>query len=61
MSRLELENKIVELIKAMPDKTLQNTLEIIENLNNKSDPFKLMENVDKVIEEDRNLLKRLAQ
>ena len=61
MDRVELEKRINDLIKKLPDNSLIEAIEMLESLETKSEIIQLSDNLEKVIAEDFNLLKRLAQ
>ena len=61
MSRNEIKEKIFEIIDKIDDHKLMAALQILQNLEQKGEYIQLSSNIKQVLEEDKELLKRLAQ
>ena len=62
MNRIDIQTKISTLLKNAPEKALQQVLEYLEQVNGKSNSeIDLSKNLSKILQEDKDLLKRLAQ
>ncbi len=62
MKRSDIHTKINELLKSIPEDNLKQVLEYLKEIQDKSSSkVALSHNLNKILEEDRNLLKRLAQ
>lgn len=62
MAANELKEKITSLIDSIPDDVLEDVFKYLESLTNKSkNQIQLSQNLSKILQEDKNLLERLAQ
>lgn len=62
MATKEIKDKINNVIDNIPDDVLENVLEYLKSLTNKSKSnIYLSQNLSKIIDEDKNLLEKLAQ
>ena len=62
MATKELKDKINKVIDNMPDDILENVFNYLKTMTSKSrSDIMLSQNLGKIIEEDRNLLEKLAQ
>ncbi len=62
MATKEIKDKFNDAIDNIPDDVLLDVLEYLKSLTNTSkDKIHLSQNLKKIIDEDRNLLERLAQ
>lgn len=62
MSSKNIKDKINRIIENIPDEILEDVLEYLKSLTDKpKDKIILSKNLSKIIEEDKNLLERLAQ
>lgn len=61
MSRAELQEKIQQLLDSVPDSVLAELLEYLKGLNsNSANDVSMAMDLRKILEEDKELLKRLA-
>ena len=61
MSPQELKNEIQKAIDSAPDSVLNEILNYIQQINNTdSEKLKLSHNLNKILKEDKELLKRLS-
>ena len=62
MKRSDIHSKINELLNSIPEDSLKQVLEYLKEIQDKSSSkVELSHNLNKILQEDRNLLKRLAQ
>ena len=62
MASKDIKDRINSVIENIPDEILEDVLEYLKSLTDKSkDKIILSKNLSKIIEEDKNLLERLAQ
>lgn len=62
MSSKQIKKEINDVIDNIPDDVLKDVLEYLKSLSKKSkNNILLSQNLSKILEEDRNLLERLAQ
>ena len=62
MSTKELKERINKVLDSIPDDVLGEVLKYLKSLTNKSkDNIILSQNLKRILEEDKNLLERLAQ
>jgi hypothetical protein len=62
MATKEIKDKINNVIDTIPDDILEDVLEYLKSLTNKSkNKIILSQNLSKILDEDKNLLERLAQ
>lgn len=62
MAGKNIKDKINSVIENIPDEILEDVLEYLKSLTDKpKDKIILSKNLSKIIEEDKNLLERLAQ
>ncbi len=62
MANKDIKHKINNVIDNIPDEILEDVLEYLKSLTDKSkDKVFLSQNLSKILEEDKNLLQRLAQ
>ncbi len=62
MKGSDIHNEISELLNSIPEDSLKQVLEYLKEIQDKSSSkIELSHNLNKILEEDRNLLKRLAQ
>jgi hypothetical protein len=62
MSTKELKERINKVLDSIPDEVLEEVLKYLKSLTNKSkDNIILSQNLKRILEEDKNLLERLAQ
>jgi restriction endonuclease Mrr len=62
MSTKELKERINKVLDSIPDEVLEEVLKYLKSLTNKSkDNIVLSQNLKRILEEDKNLLERLAQ
>ncbi len=58
----DIRNKIVRLLDEMPQDLLEEVYAVLENyIEEKPGKIKLTQNLNKILEEDHNLLQRLAE
>jgi hypothetical protein len=62
MSTQELKDEIRKAIDSAPDSVLNEILDYIKEINNTdSEKLKLSQNLNKILKEDKELLKRLSE
>jgi hypothetical protein len=62
MATKEIKEKINSVIDNIPDDILEDVYEYLKSLTNKSkSKIELSKNISKILDEDKNLLERLAQ
>jgi len=62
MSTKELKERINKVLDSIPDEVLEELLKYLKSLTNKSkEDMLLSQNLKRILEEDKNLLERLAQ
>jgi hypothetical protein len=62
MSTKELKERINKVLDSIPDEVLEEVLRYLKSLTNKSkEDMLLSQNLKRILEEDKNLLERLAQ
>jgi hypothetical protein len=62
MTARDLKDKINQVLDKMPDEVLEDVFKYLKSLTGKSaHEIKLSQNLGKILEEDKNLLERLAQ
>ena len=62
MTTEQIKSEIRKSIEDLPESVLLELLEYLKELNSvKSDEIELSKNLSKILKEDRNLLRRLAQ
>ncbi|MDN5212992.1 hypothetical protein QQ020_13075 [Fulvivirgaceae bacterium BMA12] len=62
MKRSDIHTKINELLNSIPEDSLKQVLEYLKEIQDKSSSkIEFSHNLNKILREDRNLLKRLAQ
>ncbi len=62
MATKELKEKISKVLDSMSDDILEDVLKYLKSLTNKSrNDILLSQNLGRILEEDKNLLERLAQ
>jgi len=62
MSTKELKERINKVLDSIPDEVLEEVLKYLKSLTNKSkEDMLLSQNLKRILEEDKNLLERLAQ
>jgi hypothetical protein len=62
MAAKEIKEKIYRVLDKMSDEVLEDVLKYLKSLTNKSkDEILFSRNLGRILEEDRNLLKRLSQ
>lgn len=62
MSKEEIKSEINKVLDTLPDKALEDLLSFLKNIgDNSSRTFDTGTLLNKILEEDNNLLKRLAQ
>lgn len=62
MSTKELKDRINKVLDSIPDEVLEEVLKYLKSLTNKSKKdIALSQNLSRILEEDKNLLERLAQ
>lgn len=62
MTARDLKDKINQVLDKMPDEVLEDVFKYFKSLTTKSaQEIRLSQNLGKILEEDKNLLERLAQ
>ena len=62
MASKEIKEKINVVIEDIPEDALEDVLEYLKSLTNKSkNDIQMAQNLSKILEDDKNLLERLAQ
>jgi mRNA-degrading endonuclease RelE of RelBE toxin-antitoxin system len=62
MTSIEIKTEIQKVLDQVPENVLQDVLDFLKELQNKSaDQIKLANNLRKILSEDRELLEKLAQ
>jgi hypothetical protein len=62
MSTKELKERINKVLDSIPDEVLEEVLKYLKSLTNKTkEDMLLSQNLKRILEEDKNLLERLAQ
>jgi hypothetical protein len=62
MSTKELKERINKVLDSIPEEVLEEVLKYLKSLTNKSkEDMLLSQNLKRILEEDKNLLERLAQ
>lgn len=62
MTRKEINSEIQKILSQLPDESLQVVLSYLKNVPNTDlSELTLSQNLEKILKEDSNLLKRLAQ
>lgn len=62
MTARDLKDKINQVLDKMPDDVLEDVFKYLKSLTTKSaHEMKLSQNLGKILEDDKNLLERLAQ
>lgn len=62
MASKDLKDRITSVIDTIPDEVLEDVLEYLKTLTDKSkEKIRISQDLSKIIEEDKNLLERLAK